>query len=300
MAEQALVVGAGIMGTGIAQVFAQAGMAVRLSDTDPVIVQKSMARIEQGLSDRVAKGKLDEERKQRILGLIEPAADLAAAREAHFIVEAIVEDVEIKRETFRELDRHAPPGALLATNTTACSITRIAAATQRPENVVGMHFFNPAQVMKLVEIMPGLLTSRATLAAARDLALRLGKEPVVARAEGPAGLASRILAGLLNEAVWVLNDGLGGVADIDAAMKLGANQPMGPFQLMDLIGIDVHLAKTKTLYETLGDSRYRPCPLLQRMVDAGHLGRKAGRGFYDYGQNPPVPVGFFAGQGAQP
>jgi 3-hydroxybutyryl-CoA dehydrogenase len=290
VAEKALVVGAGIMGTGIAQVFAQAGIPVCLADTDPAIVQKSVARIESGLADRVAKGKLDEERKQAVCGLITPAAGLDAAGEADFIVEAIIEDVEVKRETFRELDRLAPKGALLATNTTACSITRIAAATQRPEAVIGMHFFNPAQVMKLVEIMPGLRTSRETLAAAKALVLRIGKEPVVARTEGPAGLASRILAGLLNEAVWVLNDGVGRVADIDAAMKLGANQPMGPFQLIDLIGIDVHLAKTKTLHQTLGDSRYRPCPLLQRMVDAGYLGRKTGRGFYDYSQNPPVPV----------
>ena len=290
MAEQALVIGAGIMGTGIAQVFAQAGIPVYLTDTDAAIVQKSMTRIESGLADRVAKGKLDEERKQAICGLIKATSGLQAAAEASFIVEAIIEDVEVKREAFRELDRLAPPGALLATNTTACSITRIAAATKRPENVVGMHFFNPAQVMKLVEIMPGLRTSRETLRAARELALRLGKEPVVARSEGPAGLASRILAGLLNEAVWVFNDGLGGVADIDAAMKLGANQPMGPFQLIDLIGVDVHLAKTMTLYQTLGDSRYRPCPLLQRMVDAGYLGRKTGKGFYDYKENPPVPV----------
>jgi 3-hydroxybutyryl-CoA dehydrogenase len=290
VAEKALVVGAGIMGTGIAQVFAQAGIPVYLTDAEPAIVQKSIDRIAGGLADRVAKGKLAPEKRDDVLRLIEPASGLEAARETRFIVEAIIEDVEVKRETFRELDRHAPAGALLATNTTACSITRIAAATSRPENVVGMHFFNPAQIMKLVEIMPGLATSEETVNAARTLAVRLGKEPVVARTEGPAGIASRVLAGLLNEAVWVLNDGIGTVADIDACMKLGANQPMGPFQLMDLIGIDTHLAKTKTLYQTLGDSRYRPCPLLQRMVDAGYLGRKSGRGFYDYRQDPPVPT----------
>jgi len=295
VAEQALVIGAGIMGTGIAQVFAQAGIPVRLTDTDPGIVLKSIARIESGLADRIAKGKLDSAKKEAICGLIQPATGLSAASDATFIVEAIIEDVEIKRDTFRELDRLAPPGAILATNTTACSITRIAAATSRPENVIGMHFFNPAVVMKLIEIMPGLCTSRETLQAARELTVRLGKEPVVARTEGPAGIASRILAGLMNEAVWVLNDGIGRIADIDAAMKLGANQPMGPFQLMDLIGIDVHLAKTRTLYMTLGDSRYRPCPLLQRMVDAGYLGRKAGRGFYDYSQNPPVPTELITG-----
>jgi 3-hydroxybutyryl-CoA dehydrogenase len=198
------------------------------------------------------------------------------------VIEAVVEEIDVKKAVFRELDRRAGPGTLLATNTTSLSISEIASATQRPERVVQIHFFNPPPVMKLVEIMPGEKTSVETLEAARTFAKRLGKEPVLCRAEAPAGIVSRILGQMLNEATWLVEHGVAEPADIDRAMMLGANHPMGPLALVDMIGIDVHRAKMRTLHRVLKDPRYRHPSIVDRLVEEGNLGKKTGKGFYTY------------------
>jgi 3-hydroxybutyryl-CoA dehydrogenase len=288
--KKGFVLGAGIMGGGIAQLMAQNGIQALLVDVDPAITARSVGNIERGLNGRVEKGKITADQAKDILGRIRTANDLQAAADADFVIEAIVEDVAAKQKVFAELERITRPEVVLATNTTACSISEIASAVKNPGRVVGMHFFNPAVVMRLVEIMPGIATDPAVVNQTREFAEFLGKEPVVTAKEGIAGIASRVLAALLNEAVWVLSEGIGTVSDIDKAMKMGANQPMGPLELVDLIGIDTHLAKTRTLYEKLGDARYRPCYLLEKMVHAGLLGRKSKKGFYDYTQDPPAPM----------
>lgn len=288
--KKCFILGAGIMGTGIAQLMAQKGIEAILVDLDEAIVKRSLANIEKGLQKRVEKGKMSEEEVKDILGLIKISTKMEDAADADFIIEAIVENVEVKQKVFGKLEEIAREDVILATNTTACSISEIASAVSNPSRVVGMHFFNPAVVMKLVEIMPGVSTDAEVVNQTRELAEFLGKEPVVTAKEGIAGIASRVLAALLNEAVWVLDEGIGTVSDIDKAMQMGANQPMGPLTLIDLIGIDTHLAKTRTLYEKFGDPRYRPCYLLEKMVNAGYLGRKTKKGFYDYEQDPPVPM----------
>lgn len=288
--KKGFVLGAGIMGTGIAQLMAQKGIDVVLVDVDESIAKKSFDNIEKGLNGRVEKGKITADEVKDILSRIKISADIKAAADADFVIEAVVENVGLKQEIFARLEEIAPQHAVLATNTTACSISEIASAVKDPSRVIGMHFFNPAVVMKLVEIMPGISTNPAVVEQTRDFAEFLGKEPVVTAKEGIAGIASRVLAALLNEAVWVLDEGIGTVAEIDQAMKMGANQPMGPLQLIDMIGIDTHLAKTRTLYAKLGDARYRPCYLLEKMVHAGYLGRKSKKGFYDYTQDPPAPM----------
>ena len=288
--KKGFVLGAGIMGTGIAQLMAQHGITASLVDVDESIARRSFDNIEKGLKARVEKGKITADEVTDILSRIKISADIKAAADADFVIEAVIENVGLKQKIFAQLEEIAPGHAVLATNTTACSISEIASAVKDPSRIVGMHFFNPAVVMKLVEIMPGISTDPAVVEKTRAFAEYLGKEPVVTAKEGIAGIASRVLAALLNEAVWVLDEGVGSVADIDQAMKMGANQPMGPLQLVDLIGIDTHLAKTRTLYEKLGDARYRPCYLLEKMVHAGYLGRKSKKGFYDYTQDPPVPM----------
>ena len=283
--EKAMVVGAGAMGAGIAQAFAQSGIPVFLTDLDEGIAARAISGLESCAERRVAQGKMSAEEKEAVFARVAPGAGYARAAEADVVVEAVFEDMDVKKEALARLDEAAPEGAIFASNTTSLSITEMAAATSRPEKVVGVHFFNPPLVMKLVEIMPGLQTSPETLEAARALAARLGKTPVVANFDSPAGIGSRVLAGMLNEAVEVYAGGLASAEDIDRAMKMGAGLPMGPLALIDLIGVDIHLAKTETLHRELGDPRYRPNFLLRKMVRAGHLGRKTGRGFFAYDED---------------
>ncbi|MCR4442463.1 MAG: 3-hydroxyacyl-CoA dehydrogenase NAD-binding domain-containing protein [Peptococcaceae bacterium] len=291
--EKIFIIGAGTMGRGIAQVVSQAKCLVYISDINIDVVKESLEIVQRGLATQVEKGKMTKEEMENIMDRIKPVEGMEKVHEADFIIEAAPEDVSLKQKIFKELDKKTNPQVILATNTTSCSITEIASATRIPERVVGMHFFNPPIHMKLVEIMPGILTADVTVDRTRNMALKMGKEPVVTKKEGPAGVASRILAGLLNEAVWVLQEGIATVEDIDKAMVLGCNHRMGPLALIDLIGVDVHLAKTQMLYNKTGDSRYRPCYLLEQMVQAGLLGRKVGRGFYDYAKDPVEPVEFF-------
>ena len=291
--EKLFVVGAGTMGRGIAQVAASVGSQVYLCDISMDVVKKSLDIIKIGLDKLVQKDKMTKSQANELLERIEPAVSYEKSAGSDFVIEAALEDVAIKQSIFRELDAIVPVHIVLASNTTSCSITEVASATQHPERVVGMHFYNPATLMQLVEIMPGILTTRDTLEKTRDLSIKYGKKPVVLEREGPAGITSRVLAGLLNEAVWVLFEGIADVEGIDKAIVLGCNHKMGPFTLMDMIGLDIHLAKTKMLFDKTGDARYRPCYLLEQMVTAGLLGRKAGRGFYDYSTDPAKVSDFF-------
>ncbi len=280
--KKILVVGAGNMGAGIAQLCAQQGIEATISDINLDLSTKAKARIEKGLQKRVEQGKLTEDKKNSVISLISVAGDLSPARDCDFAIECVLEDIEIKRKVFAELDKLAPPAAILATNTTSLSISAIAAATKRPDKVVQMHFFNPPTIMKLVEIMPGAKTAPETVTAATELAKQLGKDPVVCKNEAPAGIVSRILGQLLNEATWLVASGVAVPEDIDKAMKLGANHPMGPLELIDLIGLDVHRAKMQTLTAILDDHRYRHPELIDKMIGEGRLGKKVGKGFYSY------------------
>ncbi len=288
--KKVFVLGAGIMGTGIAHLCAQQGLDVALVDIDEGILKRSIGNIEGILNKRVDKGKMTAEAAKELVGRIKISTDKKEAANCDFVIEAVTENISLKQKLFTELDEIVPPQIILATNTTACSISEVASATKDPSRVIGMHYFNPAVVMKLVEIMPGLATRKDVAETTEAFVRSLGKEPVVTAKEGIAGIASRVLAGMLNEAVWVLEEGIGTAADIDKAMKMGSNLPMGPLALIDMIGIDTHLAKTRNLYAKLGDARYRPCYLLEKMMHAGYLGRKSGKGFYDYSQDPPVPT----------
>ncbi|HEY0709428.1 MAG TPA: 3-hydroxyacyl-CoA dehydrogenase NAD-binding domain-containing protein, partial [Polyangia bacterium] len=273
------VVGAGQRGRGIAQVAAAAGVQVALADADAALAGKGRDEIASGLAKLVQKGKLTSDEREATLGRIEAVADLTAFAEVDFVIEAASERPEVKQRLFSELDAVCRPGAILATNTSSIGITGLAAQTKRPDAVIGMHFMNPVPVMKLVEIIRGLATSDATFAATSALALRLGKETVVSR-DVPGFIVNRVLMPLINEAVFALSEGLASAEDIDKAVRLGLNHPLGPLALADLIGLDTTLSILEVLHRELGDPKYRPCPLLRQYVAARWLGRKTGRGFY--------------------
>ena len=278
----AAVIGAGTMGSGIAQVLAVAGLEVTLVDVTDELLARGLAAVRQGTARMVERGRLSAEAREQALARIAPTVDVAVATQADLVIEAIVERLEPKEELLATLDRHAPPETILASNTSSLSITRLAAATGRPDRVVGMHFMNPAPVMPVVEVIRGAATSDATVQAALGLVERIGKTPV--RVADSAGFAlNRLLIPMINEAAFLLMEGVAERDDIDAVMRLGANHPMGPLALADLIGLDTCLAIMEVLHRELGDDKYRPCPLLRRMVAAGYLGRKSGRGFYSYG-----------------
>jgi 3-hydroxybutyryl-CoA dehydrogenase len=275
------VVGAGTMGSGIAQVAARAGLNVVMRDINDDFLKRGFATIDKSLQRDVEKDRLTVEDKQTITGRIQSTTSFDDLSESDFAVEAVNEDVSIKSEIFRQLDKITRPGVILASNTSSISITRLAALTSRPESFIGMHFMNPVPVMKLVEIIRGAATSDATYEATRDLAEAMGKIAVEVN-DSPGFVSNRVLMPMINEAVFALYEGVGTADAIDEVMKLGMNHPMGPLQLADFIGLDVCLAIMNVLYDGFDDSKYRPCPLLKKYVDAGWLGRKTGRGFYRY------------------
>jgi len=275
------VIGSGQMGNGIAQVAATAGLNVVMSDIKIEFAEKGLANITKILTKNVDKGKIAAEDKNTILGRIKITADLKDMAAADFVVEAATENESLKFQIFKDLDEICEPDVILSTNTSSIPIGRIAAQTGRPEKVIGMHFMNPVPVMKLVEVIRGLATSDETFQATWDLSLKFGKTPALAN-DFPGFIANRILLPMINEAVYALYHNVGTREDIDTVMKLGMNHPMGPLALADLIGLDTCLAIMETLYNGFKDSKYRPCPLLRKYVEAGWLGRKTGRGFYEY------------------
>jgi len=269
------------MGNGIAQVCALAGHNVVMRDIDQKFIDNAFFQIEKSLSKFAEKGKISEKDKEDTLSRIEGTLDLQGCKDAEFVIEAVIENLNLKKDIFRELDALLPHEVILATNTSSLSVTEIAAATSRPDKVIGMHFMNPVPLMKLVEIIRALTTSDETTQKTVELARKLGKTPVEAN-DYPGFISNRILCPMINEAVFCLYEGIGTEEAIDTVMKLGMNHPMGPLALADLIGLDVVLAVMNVLYTGYKDSKYRPCPLLVKMVEAGHLGRKTGKGFYEY------------------
>lgn len=281
MIHTVAVVGAGTMGNGIAQVFAQAGFHVRLQDVAPAALDRARATIEKSLAKFVEKSKLAAADREATLARISADTNFDALADADYVVEAIVEDVEAKRSLFARLDALTRPDVILSSNTSSISITVLGAATKRPERVLGMHFMNPAPLMTLVELIRGAATSPESMQVAKELGARLGKTPVEA-ADYPGFIANRVLMPMINEAIYAVMEGVGTPEAIDTVMKLGASHPIGPLALADFIGLDICLAIMNVLHDGFGDPKYRPCPLLRRMVAAGHLGRKSGEGFYKY------------------
>ncbi len=283
------IIGAGQMGNGIAHVCALAGFDVVLVDIEQAAVERALEIVERNLRRQTARGRIAEADMEAALERIATGTGLAPVADCDFVIETAVEKEEVKREIFKELCPLLKPEALLATNTSSISITRLGSATDRPEKFLGMHFMNPVPMMELVELIRGLATDPVAFDAVRELTGKLGKTVAVAE-DFPAFMVNRILLPMINEAVYVLYEGVGNVGSIDTAMKLGANHPMGPLELADFIGLDTCLAVMQVLYDGLADTKYRPCPLLVKYVEAGWLGRKAGRGFYDYSGDAPTPT----------
>lgn len=275
------VVGAGTMGNGIAQVCAQAGYAVIMNDREDAFVQRGLGTIQKSLNKLAEKGKVSAEERDAIFGRVTPSTDLADLARCNLVIEAVFEKFEVKKDLLERLDALCPPETLFASNTSSISITKLAATTRRPDRVIGMHFFNPVPLMQLIEIIRALQTSQASFDTIRALSVKLGKTPV--EVQDSAGfVTNRVLMPLLNEAMFALQEGIASAEDIDTAVKLGLNHPMGPLTLADYVGLDVCLDVLEILHRELGDPKFRPCPLLRKMVDAGYLGRKSGQGFYKY------------------
>ena len=281
--KKVCVLGAGIMGSGIVQVVAAAGFDAAMCDIEDRFIEKGLGAIKSHLDRALEKEKIDAEQVSAIMGRIQGTTNLKdAAAEADLVIEAVVEDMKVKKEVFAQLDEICKPDTILASNTSGLSITEIASATNRPHKVLGVHFFNPAPVMQLVEVIRGYITSEQTLATTKAFVEKIGKTAIEVK-EAPGFAVNRILCPMINEAVFVYSEGIASAEDIDQAMVLGANHPMGPLALADLVGLDTLLAVLEGLHQELGEDKYRPAVLLRKMVRAGHLGRKSGKGFYDYG-----------------
>jgi 3-hydroxybutyryl-CoA dehydrogenase len=283
------VIGAGQMGSGITHVCALAGYEVRLADVEQTRLDKALEKIRHNLDRQVGSGRIEAAARAAALARISTGTDFAMFADCDVVIESATENEEIKRQIFKDLCPHLKPDAIVCTNTSSISITRLAATTDRPGRFMGMHFMNPVPVMKLVELIRGIATEESIFKTIRDMSIKLGKTPAMAE-DFPAFIVNRILLPMINEAVYTLYEGVGSVDSIDTAMRLGANHPMGPLELADFIGLDTCLAVMHVLYEGLADSKYRPCPLLVKYVEAGWLGRKSGRGFYDYSGDKPIPT----------